>query len=314
MSEITELDNISDRGWTPAEFAVSESDRAEYARAANAVISLALDNEAVKQALGFELNPGLEKGSVRTGQFGIGYPRNSDDEKVYLHTGYQSCQIVDIRMPVRNQPLALRSFWDINEVMLDAIEARTRSMLMTIGAVALEDIIFPEDFMRRDVHLRTVRYIGGLNEPVGEEVVSGHADLGLMSWHLYETHGGWLWGAPYAPKTISAKDSPKRRKEINLMREYMRPLDQTEDTLPFFLGANWHTFHDVPKDLRSLPACYHAGFRPIPEHEIVSADADRVIDGRPDRVSVISFIHPNGDELLLDRYVPATVPQCRPKY
>lgn len=313
--EVQKLEEIRGRGWTDAVFILPESDRAEYARLANAVISIALEDEDVKESLAADVNPGQSAGTARTGGFGIGFPRNSSDERVYMHVGYQSRALADVVIPERNQPETMKDFWTVNDAMLYEIEASTQSMLKKLGAECLATSVFPPKFDRRNVHLRTVRYVDALDEPVGKEVVSAHADLGLMTLHLYETHGGWFYGAPYSSELIEAEDSPARREAVRAMRSSMAQLEQKQDyTAPFFLGASWHAFPDVPADIRNLPACYHAGFRPHSVGEVISPYAASVTAGANDRVSVVTFMNPNGDIMQQGRYTPATVSNCRPLY
>jgi hypothetical protein len=164
--------------------------------------------------------------------------------------------------------------------------------------------------------LRTVRYIDALQGSPGEEVVSGHADLGALTEHLYETHGGWFKGVAYPPELISDRDTPEHRAAIREMRGNLQLIDNRSGEAIFFLGANWHTLPDrlLPEEFRDLPACYHAGFRPEAAGEEVSPYAEAVTGNAPDRVSVVVFAHPNVELQRSGSYVPATVPQCRPQY
>jgi hypothetical protein len=318
-SENSLTQGIENRGWSHVPFEMSEADRAEYARLANTVISIALDNDKVRDALAFDLFPGKGDAIVRTGMFGIGTARNSADDKVYLHTGYASADRAAATLPRLQQPKVLREFWEANDAMLEATEETMKSSLIRLGAEALNGVLYPDipydERFTRNIHLRTVRYVNATEEPVGKEVVSGHSDLGLSTLHLYETHGGWFKGAPYQPKWISSNDTPERRQAVQSMREGLQPIDSEENSAVFFLGANWHTFpYGISSELQQLPACYHAGFKPSPEIEEVSEFATAVTEGRNDRVSTIVFAHPAAKYFLNDMYKPATVPMCRPSY
>ena len=320
MSEFESLtQNIEAKGWSHTPFEMSEADRMEYTRLANAVISLALESEQVRGALDLDLFAGKEYTSVRVGTYGIGTARNSIDDKVYLHTGYASQDQAAAVYPQRNQPRTLQDFWTANDAMLEATEVAMKQSLAELGAEDLNDIVYPdgsyEERFNRNVVLRTVRYVNARQEPVGKEVATGHSDLGLATLHLYETHGGWFKGAPYKPEWINNDDTPERRSAIRAMREGLDPIDHRDGSAIFFLGANWHTFpYAIPKELQELPACYHAGFKPSPEDEILAEGASIVTEGRDDRVSTIVFAHPSAKYFLNDMYVPATVPMCRPAY
>jgi len=307
---------ITTDGWTNIEFKMSESDRAEYARLANRVIQAASDNQAVIEALAFNATGGYEQGSVRTGLFGIGGPRNSSDQKIYLHAGFQSEQYAAERIPPHEQPLELKNFWPAHRNMLYEVEAGLSRIIDELGADALQDVILPDDNEARNIHVRTVRLSGALRGEQGAEVVSGHGDLGVLTMHLYETHGGWFKGAPYAPRLITNTDTPEKREDIQNMRRALSPIYSYPGQAVTFLGANWHTLPDeyISDDLKQLPACYHAGFRPDAVHEEVSSYAEEVTAGDPDRVSLIVFSHPDVRLLKSGIYKPATVAMCRPNY
>jgi len=328
MSEARSTTNYSDnlfetiqhRGWDNVPFEVSESDRAEYAASANLVISAAQEDETVNDALLLDLNAGVETGPVRSGMFGIGTARNSTDKKVYLHTGFHSREYADTVIPERNQPEFLRTFWEENDQMLRQIEQSTQWVLETLYASELGEAFFPREALRRNVHLRTVRYTDAVDQPVGSEVVSGHSDIGMGSFHIYETHGNWFQAVPYPSDLIEMPDLDTsdvptiRRGEIKQMRDRMKLIDSEENKATFFLGVNWSKFPTVPERLRGLPACYHAGIRPPVDVEEVSPYAEMVAGNAHDRVSVISFLHPDIKYLHEGIYKPGTVEECRPKY
>ncbi len=200
--------------------------------------------------------------------------------------------------------------------MIAEVERAMRFGLGCLNAVALDQAMFPSDHAVRNILLRTVRYIEISDEPVGREIVSGHADLGLTTLHLYETHAGWFEGAPFSSELIIAKDTNERRKAVRAMRKALRPIEAKERNAVFFAGANWATFPSefIPEDVRDLPACYHAGFKPDEITEQVSEYAGAVTEGEDQRVSVIAFGHPNIELIRDGVYRPATVEMCRPEY
>lgn len=307
---------LRERGWAHVDFGISERERAGYAELANKVITIATEEEKVADALALDLMSGAESGPVRTGSLGISRSRNSADDKIYLHTGLQSRQYADSVLPERHQPMVMRSFWEANDEMLSEVEKSMKLALKGLGATALEQAIFPAIVPQRNLTLRTVRYNKALEGEVGKEVVSGHADLGAITEHLYETHGGWFRGVAYPPELISDDNSTERQVAITEMRRGLRPIDNKPGKAIFFLGAAWHNLPDelLPAELRDLPACYHAGFRPDEANEEVSPYAGAVTDGSPDRVSVVVFAHPSVELQKAGIYQPASVPQCRPDY
>lgn len=300
------------QGWTDVPFFLSEANRADFARLANVVIDIACEDEAVRESLHITLSAPPEA-QQRTGTFGLIHPRNSSDEKIALHIGYQSRERAQAMLGA-NQPQVMDDFWEASGMVLDEIAKSSKSALRRLGAEAVVGSILPTKPQRRNVHLRTVRYAGALDMPVGTEVVSGHADVGLASLHIYETHGGWIQGAPYTPEVITETNLETRRTAVQLMRQDMRQVVTHPHTAPFFLGANWHSASLVPEGLRDLPALYHAGFVPEPGTQVISPFAERVVGGTHNRVSVVAFLHPNSVALAKGAYVPAPVSYCRPEY
>lgn len=305
---------LADKGWVDVDFDVPERDRADYAALANTVIGIALENEAIREALSLDLQEGTETGPVRTSTFGVGSSRNSTDAKVYLHAGYQSRAHADLLVPELVQPSELLAFWAIHDDMLHAIERFGTKALQELGAGPVASAIFSDEHRLRNIHVRTVRYEGAIKDPVGKEVVSGHADLGLATLHVYETHGGWLRAAPYDHQVMFADDTADRREAVRRKRQDLEMIDQNIDTsATFFLGGSWHQFSGVPESLRDLPALYHAGFRADPHQETVSIYAPEVSDA-DDRVSLIAFMNANLGLLRDGTYRPPTVSNCRPEY
>jgi hypothetical protein len=306
--------NLKTNGWDNVAFNVPEELRAEYAAISNAVIDEALENDRVKEALELDIATYFETGVVRTGNFGIGYARNSTDKKVYLHTGFSSEEYAESQIPFRNQSDNLKSLWPLNKLMLSEVEQASYRVLDHLSASNLGPVLFPAQALKRNIHLRTVRYSSAMEAAPGEEVVSGHADIGMMSFHLYKTHGNWFHAAPYPASIVDAPNTSLRREKVREMRSRLTPITPEEDKATFFLGANWFRYPDVPERLRGLPACYHAGIRPPENTEILSPYASSVTLGKHDRVSVISFLHPDIERLWDGTYTPATVENCRPQY
>lgn len=306
---------LAERGWADVPFSWAEGDRAEYAGLAHSVIGLALEDEAIRNALKYDLSQGHETGAVRTGDYGISTARNSGDDKVTLHAGYQTRNRVEVGLPVTARPRVLREFLEVNDDALFQVERAAQTAFYRLGAWALGETVFTPKQFHRNVIMRTVRYRDAVTAPVGTEVVKGHADLGLATLHLYETHGGWLKAAPYPWEVLLAEDSPDRREAVQTVRTSLQPIEQhPADSANFFLGASWHNFTEVPDNLRDLPACYHAGFRPSKADEVVSPYAAEVTGGENHRVSVISFLNLHPARLRAMGAIIPTVSNCRPEF
>ncbi len=310
------VERIRQYGWTGVSFGLSEQACAEYARISNGVIGLAQADERVRRALSFDIAPEQVKGGIAPGLFGISGARNSLDKKIWLHGGYQTESRVSAQMPLNDQPQILRDYWPALTKMLKAVEMSMRGVLCEIGAEPVAAIIFPRKLWKRNVHIRTVRYLGARQSPAWSEVVAGHADLGLCSEHIFETHGNWFYGGRYYGPRITDDQSDERKAAIRALRQELRRLDTTSEEALFFLGAGWHGLPDgvLTDDARCLPALYHAGFRPDSGQEYVSSYAEVVTGNPEDRVSVIAFAQPNLDFATNGEFVLPTVAKCRPQY
>lgn len=305
--------DIENHGWTDVPFFLSETNRAAFAALANTVIGVAMEDDGVRQALDFKLDA-APAAQARTGTFGLLLGgRHSDDAKIALHVGYQSRERANAVLGM-NQPRVMKDFWEATDMMLSEVEKSAKSTLRILGAEAVIGTVLPAKPQRRNVQLRTVRYPGATDQPIGKEVVSGHADIGLATFHLYETHGGWMKAAPYPTELMIAGDSPERRLAVRGMRELLSPILAAPHKIPFLLGANWQGSATVPEGLRNLPACYHAGFVPEIGAETVSPFAEQVVGSSDDRVSVVAFLHANSVALAKGTYTPAPVEYCRPRY
>ncbi len=306
---------IEAQGWVHVPFEMSEADRAAYARLATQVMGLTICNPDVRTGLDFKLVEPVHDPPVNAGLFGVHGPQHSAENKVWLHAGYQSRDRAAEIIPEWRQPELLRTFWPAHEAMLRQSESSVRLALSSLGAEALNEVVFPESTGIRNFHIRTVRYIGAQAVAAGTEVVTGHADQGLAALHIFETHHGYMAAAPYPKRLIVGADSLRRRASVAALRTYgLWPMDVEPGSAVFFLGAGWHGLQDgsLPDEVQGLPACYHAGFQS--PGSVASEYAGRVVGGSSDRVSVVAFAHPNVEFMQSERYQVPTVQMCRPRF
>lgn len=310
MGEIRKA--IQTKGWAEVPFGLSHRDRAEYAQQANGLIDTMMADWQLNDAMDFEITPSYH--TVQPGKFGLSSGTHSGDNKLWLHLGYQSRARAEAAFGGEaQQPRQLRRFWPAHEAMLEAVRVSVSDTIAALGARALVDALYPWPTNERVVHLRTVRYLGSAAARAGQELVSGHADMGVCTMHLFETHGGWMRAAPYPRSLNSRHDSPERQTAMNLVRQQMSPMDVPPEAAAFFLGAGWHNLspdfllHTTPRD---LPACYHAGYKPSSSQE-TSSEYAKQVSKKGDRVSVVAFVHPNVSAFMSALYAPPTVTQCR---
>lgn len=309
---MTSRSDLVEKGYCAVGFSMGEAERAAYTSAAKAVIDLAQDDASIHDALTFTL---VEfKGRMNPTLFTVSEALNSGDQKLWLHAGYLSRQRAAAAIPERNQPTELRALWEPLESVLQTVEHTTRATLAQLDANHLAEVIFHPDIAKRVVLIRTVKYLGSLSLESGAEPVAGHADQSVATLHWYETHGGWFHAAPYPQDLMTDTDSQERRLAVAEMRSQLTPIvNNHEAEAAFFLGVG---AKKLPNALRSsvveLPGCYHAGFRPMAEQEVVSPFASSI--SATDRVSTITFMHPNTDVLCSPKYSLATVLECRPPY
>lgn len=303
--------DLQEQGYSAVAFEMSEADRAAYTAIAKTVIELAQVDAAIHQALTFSLLPGYT-GRVDPTLYTVSGPMNSKDKKTWVHLGYQSRNQANLRMPERNQPRELRDLWEPLALALRATELAGRCALAELGRDALSEAVFHPDVLRRNILLRTVIYHQARLLPVGTEAVAGHADQGLASLHWFETHGNWFQAVPYPVELISDDDTEETKEKITAMRSGLDIIVNNHDSeAAFFLGVGaQHLPDEFKAAIMELPVCYHAGIRPELLEETVSPYAE---DGE-DRVSSISFFHPNLDIMSSGQYQIASISECRPLF
>jgi hypothetical protein len=119
--------------------------------------------------------------------------------KYTLQLGYQSRSDAGLQIDESNQPSSLRKFWLQHEALLQAAAESTQRFLTNeFAATTLVDEFLPTDLSRRNVHIRTNWYA---KRGSPKEILSGHADRGTITLHLFETDSGYLKGAPYHRKS-----------------------------------------------------------------------------------------------------------------
>lgn len=312
LSVVDARAEIDRKGYFNVPFTVGLSDREAFARAGNAVISLAEVDEDLVDVLTCNLMPG-QTGQVRGAFFSVSGPRNSGDQKIWMHTGYQSRVVAADKLPERNQPYELRHFWTLVDEMLHATEVAAKQGFEGLSEQRLMPLTYPEDLMQRNIILRTIRYIGARALAPGTEAISGHIDLGIGSLHIYETHGNWFQAAPVPPELIGDKDTPERRQAFREIREKLKIIQFNHDKeVPLFMGASYTKigpFLDGATNFVS--ACYHAGFRPVQELEAIISSED---SGNDDRLALLAFIGPSIPVINHPNFVSPTVRECRPAY
>jgi hypothetical protein len=290
---------LSVNGWASLPFNLPEREMAEYATSAREVIELAVSRPLINEALMFDLAQVVRNHRVVAGTFGLSRARTPglDANKYTLQLGYQSRSHAGSLINEGRQPSVLRNFWELHEVILQATADSIQKLLIEeLSASALAYELFPADLDRRNIHIRTNWYQQALirDESAPREILSGHADRGVLTLHLFETHGGYLQGAPYQRAIALSDDKSIRRSEIARMLARLTPLTMRSEQSILFLGVGWWylPLDLLPRRLAQLPVLYHVGRQPSMSASNEFPFAAAVANGKPDRLSVVAFIDP----------------------
>lgn len=291
------IQDIQNQGWTQADFALPVEKRAHYTSLGNQLIDLITQDDKLREAFTFTIANDADPRALQAHTFTVSPALHSADDKLWFHVGPQTRAHVDSVIPESEQSDLVREFLDATDEMLAAIEEAFRASLVSIGAESVIDTVLPADVMRRVVHIRFVRYNGARRESAPAEPVTGHADMGLCTLHLFETHGHWFQAAPYDQSIINDEQTEERAAAVKEMRTKLKVITEVDDKAIFFLGACWKNLikDNPPKEYQQLPACYHAGIRPSADEEFISPYAKEVVGDGDDRVSLVVFTTPSLD-------------------
>jgi len=308
------LQDIRNQGWTQVNFAWPVEKRAHYTKLGNTLIDEITANDKLREAFSFVLTDHTDKRARQANMFAVSPAMNSADDKLWFHVGHQTRDHVDSAIPKANQSALVKEFLDATDELLVVIEAAFRNSLQAIAADSVIDTVFDAEQLKRVIHIRIVRYIGARRESAPQEPVTGHADMGLCTLHLFETHGHWFQAAAYQQSIITDDQTPERQAAVKAIRTKLKVITEVDEKAIFFLGAGWKNLpKDVPpKPYQELPACYHAGVRPLKEEEFISPYAQEVIGDSTDRVSLVVFAQPSLNYIQSHDYQYASVAQCRP--
>jgi hypothetical protein len=300
-------------GWAAIEFDMPQADRDEFARLGRDVIVLASEEPQIREALTFELDETLIVGSNNPTLYGISKALNSNDDKIWLHAGYQTPERFAAALGKTNDP-TINGYFDALQDVLSKLENGFVPALESLSQYpeAVEGLFFPDDISQRVMHVRTVRYLGLDEAEVGSEVFASHADMSFASMQFYETHAGYLRGAPMRHDMVRWDADIDRIEYIVRLTDRMQPIEYDGDNeAAFFLGAGVKGLNDplFRRPGRELPVLYHGGFRPeinLPKHRW-----DEMSD--TERVTTVAFLHPRLDVLRNGRYYRLpSVETCRP--
>lgn len=312
MSAITDIQH---KGWTQVDFALPIEKRAHFAKLGNQLMDLIVNDDNLRKAFTVKLAEDNDDRAQQAHMFMVSPALHSADDKLWFHSGYQTRAHVNSVIPEAEQPPVVKEFLDTLDEMLEAIEQAFEIALTDLEADAIKSAVFDSDRLRRVIHIRTVRYNGARRASAPTEPVAGHADLGLCTLHLFETHGHWFQAAPYDQSIINDDQTPERQAAVQAMRQKLNVITEADDKAIFFLGASWKNLpkDEPPKEYQLLPACYHAGIRPSAEEEFISPFARDVVGDSYDRVSLVVFTTPNLDYCEAHpEFRFASVSQCRP--
>jgi len=280
---------LRERGWAHVDSFVPEEEMAAYAAAARDVIELALEHEDIKALLNQK---------YKHSTYGLSQARTPglDADKETLQLGYRSEVLAMQSLKNWNQPAELRAFWPLHSRMLSAARLSGGQVLREIGGPTLKHVFYPESLADEDTHIRTNWYRNAVSadRTAGEEILSGHADRGVLTLHMFETHSGYLLGAEYPREVAFEPDPEVRAQRVADMLRRLRPVEPNGEQAVAFLGVGWWNFPTslVPEKARDLPSLYHVGVTPEAVHSIESPYAAMVTKGKPDRFSVVAFTDP----------------------
>ena len=277
------------RGWAHADSFVEEDEMAAYAAAARSVIELALEYQDIEELLNQK-----HKGS----SYGLQQARTPglDADKETLQLGYQSEVLASQRLQSWHQPTELRAFWPLHSRMLTAARISGGQVLREIGGPELKRTFYPERLADEDTQIRTNWYRNAVSDGAseGREILSGHADRGVLTLHMFETHRGYLLGTSYPREVAHETDETLRAQKVAEMLSKLKSVEPTSDHIVAFLGAGWWNLpaSAVPEGVRDLPALYHVGVTPDLTKSHETQYAHVVTKGAPDRFSVVAFTDP----------------------
>lgn len=307
--------DITQKGWTQVDFPLSVAKRAHYAKLGNRLIDEITNDDTLRQAFTFIIGDDDEPRAKQAHTFMVSPALHSADDKLWMHVGYQTRAHVASVIPEADQSPLVREFLDATDELLDAIEQAFRTSLTSIGAATVLDDIFSNEREQRVVHIRIVRYNHARRNDGPAEPVAGHADMGLCTLHLYETHGHWFQAAPYDQSIITDEQTPERQSAVETMRKKLKVIPEVDEQALFFLGAAWKHLPKTnpPQPFQELPACYHAGVRPSARDEFISPYASEVVGESDDRVSLVVFTVPSLDYVAKHPdFHYGSVLECRP--
>lgn len=307
---------IEANGWAPVEFGMDQASREEFARLGRDVILLSVEDAELAEGLSFTLDPELNVGGSNATFFGVSGARNSADDKLWIHAGYQTRGNLDRCAPKFKDVEEVKSYLDALEDVLLYLQVSFRDALESAGISrdAVDRVFLPNDNpFSRILHVRTVRYLNLDHAEPGAEVIAGHGDLGFASMQFYQTHKGYLYGAKVEPGWISREQSEDRRGYFRGLYDKMLPIEYDLGRLAaFFFGFSTVSTNHERLDTRvqtGFPGLYHAGF--LPKTEELNVEGGWMLPN--ERVAVVAFLHPRFTILRRpELYKLPTVETCRP--
>jgi hypothetical protein len=312
-----EIGEILTRGYTSVDIpSLTPADRLRAARIGITVIDQAMVDEKFASIVSTTLAPDLVASTNPT-VFGVSGPRNTDDSKVYWHCGYQVLDKIRSASP-KDVPGEIRTETDFLEYFLDecctAWKATAEKLLMPEATVLQ---IVPEKRMERNIHLRTVRYVGSASIQLFDKVFDEHADLGVGTLRLWENAANTL-RAVAVPNDMFYDDDDALRTDYikNMFTNAPKMRDLHDNEAHFFWGGG---INGINKDLlgdsfpRSYPILYHGG--DVNSAQILPHEGMDIASS--DRVALLAFMNPSvrmlSEDTLFGRpYTIPTVRMCRP--
>ena len=293
--------DIQERGFTTAEFAISDHDRRRAAELGNQIIDMAFADDRIAEGLAYNIS-GKEGPAAYIGDLGVGKPRVADEPTRYFHSGWQSYEQMAATLPKHQWPKEVVEFFDVQREILKGNVMAWANMLTALRPDVSEqpggllDIMAHDDVMNNQHILRINRYYGLDGYSDENPTFSAHGDLSVVTSHLFETHTGHLRIAPY-PVTKVSNDPlqvPARATEAQRIREEeSQVVEIPVDEVALFLGfgSAFVADHTGTIPLREFNAAYHHGAPPEANEPI----DDRVVADFGDgvRVSMVGFASPN---------------------